>query len=70
MVWCSGHRCAHRLPDWYTRKVSSLEAVHIDSQVVWSDPLAMERVDPTDLAEVVSCRLGVKLVLRERLLTR
>ncbi len=43
--------------------------MNIDTQIVWRDALAMERIDPADFAKKVSRCASVELILSERFFT-
>ncbi|MDV7392046.1 hypothetical protein RZS08_11850, partial [Arthrospira platensis SPKY1] len=64
------HCCACRATNRNTLKICSFKAVDVYPEVIRRYSLPMERVNTANLAEEVLSCLGVKLVLRERLLAR
>src|SRR5215831_12369337 len=63
------HRGAHRLPDRYARRIESVQAEHVDPEVIGRDTLAMKRINTARLAEVMPSRQRVETILRQRILS-
>jgi len=55
--------------DRYTSWVKALQATYIDAERVRCNPLAVERIDSTDAAKIVSRGFRVKLISRQRVLS-
>src|SRR6267154_4555693 len=66
----SWHRCPDRLSHWNAGRLEVVKAMNVDSQIVRSHALAMERVDAADLAEEVNRGFRMEPVLGKRLRSR
>jgi hypothetical protein len=66
----SCHRGTDSLPNGDSFRVKSVQAKHIDTQIVGRHALAMKRVDAADFAKEVSRGFGVELVFGQCVLSR
>lgn len=54
------------LANWNAGRIEVVEAMYVDSQVIWRNTLAMKRVYATNFAEEVPSSSGMELVLCQR----